>query len=87
MSYSVIKRFCDATDGYYLYKPGDKYPRAGYTPTPERVKALLGFGNALNMPLIRPGGSQSRRQEQQGENKLEGRRKSKNENKILDGAP
>ncbi|MDO4803883.1 MAG: hypothetical protein Q4A32_03570 [Lachnospiraceae bacterium] len=58
--YIVIKMFDDLQDSttvqgirsYHRYKPGDTYPREGYTPTSERVKSLLTCDNAQGRPLI-----------------------------------
>ena len=62
--YIVTKSFDDLCDpqgvrgrSYHRYKPGDVYPRRGYKPTSERVRALLSGDNALGVSLIEIKGS------------------------------
>lgn len=50
--FRVIKAFSDLQNRSYIYRVGDVYPVAGYTPTQERIEELLGDKNALNQPLI-----------------------------------
>ena len=58
--YIVVKMFDDLQDTkvvggirtYHRYHVGDEYPRAGYTPTTERVRSLLTGNNPLKVPLI-----------------------------------
>lgn len=58
--YIVVKMFDDLQDTkveggirtYHRYNVGDEYPRAGYTPTTERVQSLLTGNNSLKVPLI-----------------------------------
>lgn len=58
--YIVVKMFDDLQDmkvvggirAYHRYHVGDEYPRAGYTPTSERVRSLLTGDNSLKIPLI-----------------------------------
>jgi len=50
--YIVLMEFADLQDGKHVYKPGDEYPRKGYSPTPERVDELLTNKNRLRTPLI-----------------------------------
>ena len=58
--YIVVKMFDDLQDTkvvggirtYHRYHVGDEYPRAGYTPTSERVQSLLTGNNPLKVPLI-----------------------------------
>lgn len=50
--YRVIEAFEDAEDGRHPYEVGDPYPRKGHEPSDERMKALLGKGNARRRPLI-----------------------------------
>ncbi|MDL2318069.1 hypothetical protein LJC74_03110 [Eubacteriales bacterium OttesenSCG-928-A19] len=58
MKYDVLVNFTDgadkhAPDGKNVYYAGEGfYPRDGYTPNPERIKALQGKDNALKKPLI-----------------------------------
>jgi hypothetical protein len=39
-------------DSGYVYHKGDKYPREGYTPEPERIEELSGSENAFKAPII-----------------------------------
>lgn len=57
MKYDVLVNFTDGSDknapgGKNVYFTGGSYPRDGYTPPAERVKALQGAENALKKPLI-----------------------------------
>lgn len=58
--YIVVKMFDDLQDTkvvggirtYHRYNVGDEYPRAGYTPTTERVQSLLTGDNSLKAQFI-----------------------------------
>ena len=58
--YIVVKMFDDLQDTevvggirtYHRYNVGDEYPRAGYTPTTERVQSLLTGNNSLKAKFI-----------------------------------
>ena len=50
--YKVIKGFFDAEDNDHLYKEGDIYPRSGYEPSEDRVKALSTNDNKAEKLLI-----------------------------------
>ena len=51
--YEVLIDFTDAQDNGTSYRAGkDKYPRAGYDPSAERIAYLLGNQNALGRPII-----------------------------------
>lgn len=58
--YRVLTMFHDLTDVVHIkggvvchaYHEGDIYPRAGMTPSPERIEALLSGDNARGIPLI-----------------------------------
>lgn len=54
--YRVIEGFYDLQDpennNYHLYNVGDKYPRTGLYPTPERIAFLLSASNKLGRPVI-----------------------------------
>lgn len=50
--YKVLRFFNDVLDGLHAYKPGDEYPRKGYTPPPERIANLLGTQNNFGAPVI-----------------------------------
>ena len=50
--FKVISAFADLQDDSFAYYVGDKYPRDGYAPTPERVKELSGDKNKLGKVLI-----------------------------------
>lgn len=50
--YYVIHSFRDKWDGDHHYKSGDKYPRAGCKPTPERIAELASALNSAHRPLI-----------------------------------
>lgn len=58
MKYDVLVNFTDGADknapaGKNVYYAGeDFYPRDGYTPSADRVKALQSKENALKRPLI-----------------------------------
>lgn len=49
----VDKTFTDLQDNNHLYGVGDKYPRKGYEPTPERVAELASRNNKRGEILIR----------------------------------
>lgn len=50
--YRVVEAFEDIADGRHPYRVGDAYPRDGFEPTEERIKALSGSGNVRKRPLI-----------------------------------
>ena len=50
--YKAIEYFDDLQDNCYTYKVGDTYPRAGYEPSPERVKELLSSENKRGRAVI-----------------------------------
>ena len=50
--YRVVEAFEDLADNRHPYGVGDVYPREGFAPTEERVKALAGKGNVRKRPLI-----------------------------------
>lgn len=51
--YKVVKLFTDLQDLGHLYEVGDKYPREGVMPSPERIAELSGKDNAQGAPLIK----------------------------------
>lgn len=51
--YIVLKNFKDLEDGGHKYLMGEEYPRKGYTPTEERIKALSSEDNKACMKLIK----------------------------------
>lgn len=52
MDYLVTGKFADLQDGSYVYRPGDIYPRKGYTPSESRIAELNSSDNQLGKPLI-----------------------------------
>lgn len=50
--YTVLLTFGDLKDSGYVYHKGDKYPREGYTPEPERIEELSSSENAFKAPII-----------------------------------
>lgn len=52
MKYLVIRHFIDLQDLNHKYNVGDKYPRKGLKPSPERIAELSGSRNKLGTPLI-----------------------------------
>ena len=50
--YKVLVAFTDLDDEKRCYLVGDMYPRSGYTPTEERIKALTSNANRLGTPVI-----------------------------------
>lgn len=51
--YEVLVSFTDPEDGATVYRAGkDLYPRAGYTPTEDRVAYLQSNKNKLKRPVI-----------------------------------
>jgi len=52
MMYKVIAAFADLQDGNHVYAIGDGYPRSGYEPDEDRVRALATGNNRLHRPLI-----------------------------------
>ena len=53
MAYIVISEFVDLDDRHHFYHEGDAYPRQGYTPSENRVNALLSGKSAMGVPFIR----------------------------------
>ena len=51
--YLAIRNFVDLEDGLHRYVKGDKYPRQGYKPSKERIKALMDGSNKSGYKLIR----------------------------------
>lgn len=52
MKYKIIETFADLQDNKHVYGIGDEYPRAGYSPTAERIDELSTGRNLLHKPLI-----------------------------------
>lgn len=52
MSYKALSFFRDMQDNGHLYKAGDVYPRAGYEPDSERIKALASNNNKRGTAVI-----------------------------------
>ena len=60
--YKVLKTFRDLQDSkatktgtiYHRYLVGDRYPREGANPSPERIAELAGTNNRMGCPLIAP---------------------------------
>lgn len=50
--FRVIKHFTDLTDNNYPYQVGDKYPREGLRPNPNRYRELSTDKNKQGVPLI-----------------------------------
>ena len=48
----VLKNFTDLEDGGHKYLMGEEYPRKGYAPSEDRVKALLSGDNKACLKLI-----------------------------------
>ena len=48
--FTVIHTFVDPWDGCRLYEAGGSWPRPGYDPPPDTIRALLGAGGG--QPLI-----------------------------------
>lgn len=53
MTYKAIVRFTDLQDDGFKYNPGDIYPRAGLSVTPERIKELASKNNRRGMAVIK----------------------------------
>jgi hypothetical protein len=53
LAYIVISEFVDLDDRHHFYHEGDVYPREGYTPSEDRVNALLTGNNAIGEQFIR----------------------------------
>ena len=53
MKYLAVKSFTDTQDKGYKYHTGDNYPRAGYTPTADRIEELSTDKNRRGMPMIK----------------------------------
>lgn len=51
--YIVLKNFTDLEDNGHKYTMGEEYPRKGYEPTEERVKALTSGNNKACLKLIK----------------------------------
>ncbi|WP_449453291.1 hypothetical protein [Streptococcus suis] len=54
VKYITIDLFVDTDDERVEYPIGALYPREGYTPSEERIAALLSGDNARGVPLIKP---------------------------------
>lgn len=54
MKYITIDFFIDGEDEKVEYPIGALYPRKGYTPSEERIKALMNGDNARGTQLIKP---------------------------------
>jgi len=52
MTYRTLIYWEDLKDGRHPYKPGDVYPREGYTPSPERIEELSTTHNKRGLQLI-----------------------------------
>lgn len=50
--YKVLRDFADAQDNSHRYHAGDVYPRAGYTPSNERLTYLSSAKTPINAPVI-----------------------------------
>lgn len=50
--YRVINEFADITDGWYVYRVGDTYPRDGQNEVPDRIEELSTDKNKLGVALI-----------------------------------
>lgn len=61
--YKVIKAFTDLNDGLHEYKEGDVYPRAGYSPSDERIAELSGVNNLRHVPLIEKAATRKKKTE------------------------
>lgn len=51
--YLVIQNFVDLADKCHRYKVGETYPRKGYKPDEERIKALVSGDNKAGVKLIK----------------------------------
>lgn len=51
--YLVTQNFVDLADKCHRYEAGDEYPRKGYEPTEDRIKALLEGNNKAGVKLIK----------------------------------
>lgn len=51
--YIVLKNFTDLEDNGHKYTMGEEYPRKGYEPTKERVKALTSGNNKAGIKLLK----------------------------------
>lgn len=51
--YIVLKNFTDLEDNNHKYTMGEEYPRKGYEPTEERVKALTSGNNKAGIKLLK----------------------------------
>lgn len=61
MDYKVIVFFRDKLDSNFVYHVGDIYPRHGYTPTDERIKALSSKNNRRGIALIKKAASRKKK--------------------------
>ena len=52
MTYKVITNFTDLQDDNHKYIAGDKFPRDGYEPSPERLEELSTNKNRRGKPVI-----------------------------------
>ena len=50
--FRVIRMFDDMKDGLHRYEVGETYPRAGYKPSPDRIKELSTTRTRQGVPLI-----------------------------------
>lgn len=52
MGYTVVNQFADLHDNGYVYQPGDKFPRDGFSVNSKRLSELAGEKNKLKKALI-----------------------------------
>lgn len=51
--YAVLIDFTEPDDGMHIYRAGkDRYPRAGYEPSEERIAYLQSCNTRLGKPVI-----------------------------------
>lgn len=50
--FKVLSDFADLQDNNHIYRVGDVYPRAGYTPSENRLEELSTNKNRVHKPLI-----------------------------------
>lgn len=50
--YRALVLFRDTQDDGYVYKPGDMFPREGFTPSKERIESMLSSNNRQGKPVI-----------------------------------
>jgi hypothetical protein len=79
MVYTVIHDFADLQDGEHIYRTGDAFPRPGVKPSSSRIAELLSNGNRIGTALIAEAIETTHMpepaQEQEPEQKRQGRRK------------